>query len=107
MSINCRSCKHFRGSLVVVPGEEPCHSCLTASSGWYPEYDPRSPEAPKKTNADMIRDMTDEELAVWMDDHCTWCPDPKKVCCSDDECIPCLLEWLKAPAEDGEHEQQE
>ncbi len=102
MSINCRSCKHFRGSLVVVPGEEPCHSCLTASSGWYPEYEPRSPEAPKKSNADRIRGMTDEELARYLSCVCGEAARARKAYTSF-----VWETWLKAPAVEDKNEQQE
>ena len=62
----------------------------------------RCVDGKKGTNADRIRAMSDEELAVgikkifigkspWCDHHCKL----------DDEnsCSGCLLEWLKRPAE--------
>lgn len=57
-----------------------------------------------KTNADRIRAMSDEELAKWIDwlfGRCEWCDTDKMAAdeCNDVECTPCILEWLKQPAE--------
>lgn len=49
-----------------------------------------------RTNADRIRAMTDEELAIFMGD---------VDCCNPNHCEPgmycgkCWLAWLRAPAE--------
>ena len=57
---------------------------------------------PKQTNADRIRAMTDEELAVLLDDGF-----PQSVCnyeCYDNEvlkCKECILKWLKKEVDDG------
>lgn len=70
------------------------------------------------TNADRIRAMSDEELAVWTmkvllpDDTIPFCqnkPECEKALDAGDEiedaeCIGCLLEWLRQPAEGGEQE---
>lgn len=61
---------------------------------------PYCPQAtPPKTNADKIRQMTDEELSVllnnqryWPD----WCDDNCQTACRD-----CCLKWLKEEVEDG------
>ena len=51
------------------------------------------------TNADRIRDMTDEELAKYLDGFCisqSWeCPKNHKINCYD-----CWLEWLKQECEE-------
>ncbi len=52
---------------------------------------------PPKTNADKIRAMTDEELAVVI--MCPWGTEPD-LCCTKGTCLDCCLEWLKQPAED-------
>ena len=47
------------------------------------------------TNADYIRSMTDEELAVLI-----MCPheiDPDHCCEPNEYCTACCLEWLKQP----------
>ena len=57
------------------------------------------------TNADRIRQMTDEELAEWLIDWDNeghdYCIDP---CVSHDgyyDCKYCLVEWLKKEVDDG------
>ena len=56
---------------------------------------------PKPTNADRIRSMSDEELAVWLVD-ATVC---ERVCnedeyCHGNECIERVTNWLKQPAKE-------
>ena len=57
--------------------------------------------AKPKTNADRIRAMSDEELAYWV-----MCPHDD-VCDSDGaldgDCMKCVLQWLKQPAEEDHH----
>ena len=58
-----------------------------------------------QTHADYIRAMSDEELAKWIDwlfGRCEWCDTDKMAAdeCNDVECTPCILEWLKQPAEE-------
>lgn len=53
-----------------------------------------------KTNADRIRNMTDEELAHWLGWRGCECPNVWKECQigivdPDDDCVPCWLNWLK------------
>lgn len=52
----------------------------------------------KQTNADRIRNMTDEELAkvVGEDPHC------QEVECEFDNCYECTLQWLRAEVKEGE-----
>ena len=58
---------------------------------------------PPKTNADRIRNMTDEELAEWIDNllDAQGCP-PKGIdnCTKFDECDKCWLKWLKEEVKD-------
>lgn len=64
--------------------------------------DARTKENVIRTNADRIRSMTDEELAVLCEDGC-----PPDFCCPpplgkpQDYCIECWLEWLKKEVQDG------
>lgn len=55
----------------------------------------------RMTNADRIRAMSDEELAYWV-----MCPHDD-VCDSDGaldgDCMKCVLQWLKQPAEGDHH----
>lgn len=59
----------------------------------------------KKTNADRIRSMTDEELAANM-----MCPNENglgKIDCDKNDncnCYECLLKWLKAESEEKDGE---
>lgn len=52
------------------------------------------------TNADRLRQMSDEELAKWfcvmnIDD----CPDKAHQMKCTDKCYECWLDWLKSPVE--------
>ena len=48
-----------------------------------------------KTNADLIRAMTDEDLAYWI-----MCPYDSPYCDgTEHNCVECTMEWLKQPAE--------
>jgi hypothetical protein len=56
-------------------------------------------ETKPKTNADRIRNMTDEELADICDG--LGCPpNPREACCND--CKRCWSNWFKSPVEDAE-----
>lgn len=60
-------------------------------------------ELPKQSNADRIRDMTDEELAKFLSEcaDCATCQlvNPKN-CGTEEACAKAFLEWLKQPVED-------
>lgn len=46
------------------------------------------------TNADKIRQMTDEELAEWiLNAHNGGCPNVEK--CNEVTCYACWLDWMK------------
>lgn len=57
---------------------------------------------PKKeqTNADRIRQMTDEELAHFMEGPTNACP-PMGTLCSGKNCHDCWLDWLKQEVSDN------
>ena len=70
-------------------------------TAWMPLPEPyREVELPKQTNADRIRSMTDEELAIHM-----MCPNEMGLaeieCDKSDSCncYECLLNWLWAESE--------
>lgn len=59
----------------------------------------------QKTNADRIRQMTDKELARYIDKHFTeapWCNSPPADCPPHETCRLCILDWLKSPAKEGD-----
>ena len=51
------------------------------------------------TNADKIRNMTDEELCDYMAESIC---DSVDICTNGKQCRECRLEWLKQEADDGE-----
>lgn len=57
-----------------------------------------------QTNADRIRNMTDEELALVI--MCPYDNLPGECTCEEDDsranCIKCCLEWLQAEVKEGE-----
>ena len=62
------------------------------------------PDEYPQTNADRIRAMSDEELAdvVANGVGCVL----KAPHCMEDDCTPCILKWLKQPAEAPKEEMQ-
>jgi hypothetical protein len=58
-----------------------------------------------RTNAEYIRELTDEEMAEWFDEHCCdamWCTvPPKEDCPPHKECVKCILEWLREEKTDA------
>ena len=57
---------------------------------------------PPMTNADRIRAMSDEELAAVI--ACGVGCVRNAPHCRQDDCTPCINEWLKQPVKDGEGE---
>lgn len=55
-----------------------------------------------KTNADRIREMSDEELAEKMSRmaHCWFCPVRCGIVGTDEECKAKWLSWLRSPVEE-------
>lgn len=54
-----------------------------------------------QTNADRIRNMTDEELAEYLG-NIHYCPAPYPTCDPTKECKECWLKWLRSPVEESE-----
>ena len=52
-----------------------------------------------QTNADRIRNMTDEELAEYLS-NVHYCPTPS-ICDHTKECKECWLKWLRSPMEES------
>lgn len=61
-------------------------------------------EVKPKTNADRIREMTDEELAekTCRMIVCFCCPVKGCRGCAPDECTEALLSWLRSPVENSD-----
>ena len=66
---------------------------------WHQKY--RLDDEPM-TNADRIRNMTDEELAEFFKNHfsCAFC-DVRTSTCGDDDCKEMMLKWLQAEVKEG------
>lgn len=87
----CSGCKyeHLKGS------EKPCCDCANMHMD---KYEPI-------TNADRIRNMSDEELAEFLDIvgedgiSSQYTDVPCDCCCEKTECSKCWKEWLQSEAE--------
>lgn len=53
----------------------------------------------KQTNADRIREMSDEELADFMNRDISGCPPTGDCNKASDDCKACWLDWLQHPTE--------
>ena len=50
------------------------------------------------TRAELFRQMSDEEMAEYIDLHTSeamWCKSPPEDCPPHEECVRCILDWLK------------
>lgn len=99
--MTCRNCKHDKFAVDEMDGAQ-FHWCKK----YYDSYDDSKANGCEayepKTNADKIRNMTDEELAKFFfepnQEFCRKC----KYLCSDCDGLYCeeaMNEWLKQPAE--------
>ena len=102
MANNCLNCKYIKEE----EWDDPCYMCEEFSH-WELK--------PKQTNADRIREMSDEELVQYIGHDLRPCPPPYyenhfKGCMVDDtseelitnkECDECWLEWMKSEVNDG------
>ena len=81
-----------------------CETCGKKQFGYLCDGCIHDPSATDKyepmNNADRIRAMSDEELAVWLEDvvSCLDCPISKE-CNSGEHCRMWMKKWLKQPAE--------
>lgn len=82
---SCESCKHVNKEM----HEEPCKCCTHNATD---NYEPM-------TNADRIRNMTDEEL-----ERIIVCPCSidMKMRCTETDCKKCGIAWLQREVEEGE-----
>lgn len=83
MASICSICKN--------EGKQICSVCSNYM-GWPDQFEPKP-----KLRGDVIRSMTDEELAVWLGDllypECQCCPVDCDGWC--DDCHGTMLSWLK------------
>lgn len=88
----CTSCKYR----IAPGGQAACDGCIH-DEGLKDRYEPM-------TNADRIRNMTDEELAKLLSTGTFICEGRKDICENMPGCEECRLAWLKAPVEESEGE---
>lgn len=86
----CTSCKNR----IRLTGWVACDGCLH-NEGLEDRYEPM-------TNADRIRNMTDEELAQLLSTGTFICEGLKDICEYMPGCEVCRLAWLRSPVEDAE-----
>jgi hypothetical protein len=94
MSKTCGECKHF-DKIYSYCCITPDLSTVNIDNPACVDFAPKS----KQTNGDVIRQMSNEELASEFGYPCP--PLPNKHCrgISNEECTECWLAWLNAPAE--------
>lgn len=56
-------------------------------------------EPPIQTNGDLVRQMSDEELARYYAKRIARCYGCEAV--TEDDCFECQMDWLKAPVREG------
>lgn len=91
---------------------EKCATCKRSSKadGWVVcanciHNNSRKDRYEPMTNADRIRNMTDEELSEKISriaPHCVYCPVKCGIFCTEEECKAKWLSWLRSPAEESE-----
>lgn len=88
----CTSCKNQ----IAPGGWAACDGCIH-DEGLKDRYEPM-------TNADRIRNMTDEELAERISRmaHCVYCPVKCGIFCTEEECKAKWLSWLRSPVGESE-----
>ena len=95
MNIDC-SCVYFRKA-------ECTHYKRPEKECWFLINGKCNPN--RKTNADRIRAMSDEELlqvlGMFVDENLfdLICNNPKRTTVCDSNCVKCISEWLKQTAE--------
>lgn len=94
--VKCRNCNRYRHEWCRCIDDSPDPDILRGCSYFI-----------QKTNADHIRSMTDEELAVFLEcfEVCHYCPEHERLenepllrgerC--DEDCEKHMLDWLKQP----------
>ena len=85
--INCPSCEYADFE------KDKCTRLLTRLPHICPYCEERKP----RNRFEMVKAMSMEELAEFLEEEITRNPHckPEKDCTNDDSCIPCWLDWLK------------
>ena len=92
--LRCDTCRYY-----LLPVEDiPCKECLAAFNRHKgkPNFKPKP-----RTNGDVIRKMTDEELAEWITgmDRDNPCPPDRSCSCLKSNCMKGWLDWMRREAE--------
>lgn len=87
MKKSCHNCTHAKKRT----NQLPCRRCFKAEH-WEP-----------MTNAQRIRSMTDEELAVFLGKTISGCMRHTEACEVNNTCEGCFENWLKQPYEEELH----
>ena len=100
--MKCRNCKHPRWA-EESPGEPFFGWCDRVNDSPDMDIERECRCFEPATNADVIRRMSDEELAKFLAEPC--CCDVDPGCdgcreCGNDLCLKYLLKWLQQPAEE-------
>ena len=106
MANSCETCKHYE----VEAYNEPCNSCRIRDHDVPTKWE--SPFKQQKTNADRIRAMSDEELAVWVtlirldtiNEMCKEFDVEIEIPIPTAENTADICEWLKQPAEEEDND---
>ena len=110
LPITCGECGHTMRPVHkhCTPDMPRTYFCTFCGAGFHDD-DPRIRFREKRTNADRLRAMSDEELAKWLEVEflkCPWCKEDAPVDPVTKECLvphqfcwECTLDWLKSPAE--------
>lgn len=111
----CGSCRHFKEIDGTAHGD-----CLANPYGGDVVHNPEHPywqvarsrikcakywaRTKPQTNADRIRAMSDEDLAVFLGEckFCDICEEGCDYCTYEGDCDERLLDWLRLPVKDGE-----
>lgn len=103
MSYN-KKCRWFSMEYVGNPGAVPSCNRDAVLEVFDCSTCEENPNNAKRTNADRIRAMSDEELAAI---YAVCCPNGDRLNCGKyylhggRDCFSCWLDWLKSPVEDG------
>lgn len=93
--------RHFYNKLAELRGGiDDVHTCNCQHNGNSRDNEPCCRCDSRKTNADRLRNMSDEELAELMP--CPYMKDPYDECVHgwhDYDCNKCKLDWLQSEAE--------
>ena len=94
--------RHFYNKLAELRSEiDDNHICNCKCSNNSKDNEPCCRCGSRKTNADRIRNMSDEELAEWINtkNTCEQCVYEPESVCMKEPCVNGVLHWLQSEAE--------